>query len=120
MDSSGHDRSHDGPGTRARVAFCGRVARDEQRLLSLQRQLRAVRAALATTTPSLRCYADVGPYHAVGTGGRSVAGCWWGDDQVAGGVDQLLARAASAEHDFEVVAYSSIAIDFRCATSTRW
>jgi DNA invertase Pin-like site-specific DNA recombinase len=91
-----------------RVAFYGRVARDEQPLLSLQRQLHAVRAALATTTPVLRCYADVGPYHAVGTGGRSVAGCWLGDDQVAGGMDQLLARAASAEHGFEVVACSSI------------
>jgi hypothetical protein len=59
-------------------------------------------------TPVVLCYADVGPYHGVGTGGRSVAGCWLGDDQVAGGMDQLVARAASAEHDFEVVACSSI------------
>lgn len=108
MDSPAHDRSHDGPGTRARVASYGRVARDEQPLLSLQRQLHAVRAALATTTPVVRCYADVGLYHAVGTGGRSVADCWLGDHQVAGGMEQLLARAARAEHDFEVVTCSSI------------
>ena len=59
-------------------------------------------------TPIVWCYADVGPYHAGGTGGRSVAGRWLGDDQVAGGMDQLLARAARTDHDFEVVACSSI------------
>lgn len=108
MDSPAHDRGHDRPATRARVAFYGRVARDEQPPLCLQRQSHAARAALGTMTPVVLCYADVGPYHGVGTGGRSVAGCWLGDDQVAGGMEQLLARAARAEHDFEVVAYSSI------------
>ncbi len=46
MDSPAHDRGHDRPATRARVAFYGRVARDEQPPLSLQRQSHAVRAAL--------------------------------------------------------------------------
>jgi site-specific DNA recombinase len=108
MNSSTHDRCHDAPLTRARVVFYGRVARDEQPLLSLQRQVRTVRAVLGTMAPIVRCYADVGPHTGLGTGGRSVAGCLVGDEQVAGGIDQLLARAASAERDFEVVVCSSI------------
>lgn len=108
MNSPIHDRCHDGPLTRTRVVFYGRVARDEQPLLSLQRQVRAVRAALGTMAPIVRCYADVGPHTGLGTGGRSVTGCVMGDEQIAGGIDQLLARAASAERDFEVVACSSI------------
>src|SRR5436305_6114058 len=108
MNSQNHDRCHDRPLPPVRVAFYGRVARDNQPLLSLQRQVRAVRAVLATMAPIVRCYADVGPYHGLGTGGRSVAGGWLGDDQIEGGIDQLLARAASAERDFDIVACSSI------------
>ncbi|MEC3974970.1 hypothetical protein [Amycolatopsis sp. H20-H5] len=99
MNSSTHHRCHDGPRTRARVVFYGRVARDEQPLLSLQRQVRAVRAALGTMAPIVRCYADAGPHTGLGTGGRSVTGCSVGDKRVAGGIDQLLARAASAGAD---------------------
>lgn len=59
MDSPSRDHRHDEQATRVRVAFYGRVTRDEQTLLYRRRQLRTVRAALAATPPIIRCYADV-------------------------------------------------------------
>jgi hypothetical protein len=77
MDSPAHDRGHDRPATRARVAFYGRVARDEQPPLSLQRQSHAVRAALGTMTPVVLCYADVGPTtESAPVAGPSLAAGW--------------------------------------------
>jgi hypothetical protein len=107
MDSVSQTGRHDGaPPAQVRVAFYGRVGRDDDPLLSLQRQLHAVQAVFAALSPVVRCYADVGPR--CGVGGGSAVGLRLGDFRVEGGIDQLLARAASTVRDFEVLACSTI------------
>ncbi|MGH3794481.1 MAG: recombinase family protein [Pseudonocardiaceae bacterium] len=93
---------------RLRVAFYGRVARDDQPAAAIARQLHVVLAALPTDALLVGCYADVGPGSGLGARGRSTTGWNLDGHPVRGGVDHLLAHAASPERDVDVVACADL------------
>jgi DNA invertase Pin-like site-specific DNA recombinase len=89
-----------------RVAFYGRVARDENPQHALQQQLRAVRAALPSEVPIVGRFVDVGPWNGLSgsTYASSIASLC--GRPVDGGVTDLLDRTMRPDRHFDVVACS--------------